>query len=87
MPELTIKKLLDERKSDFEFTLLNSETGLSRTITNAELHRPGLALAGFFDRFPSKRTQILGESEISFLGRHSPEEIRQICARFFDQKV
>ena len=85
MPELSVKKLFDERKSDFELTLLNNEAGLKKSLVNAELHRPGLALAGFLDRFPSKRTQILGETEMTYLNGKSREDIRRaaegLCAR------
>lgn len=87
MPELSIKKLYDERKSEFELTLLNSESGLEKSARNAELHRPGLALAGFLERFPSKRTQILGETEMTYLSDKTEEEIRERARKLFAQNV
>lgn len=36
-------------------------------ISSAEVNRPGLALAGFFDFFDNQRIQILGKSEFAFL--------------------
>lgn len=36
-------------------------------ITEADLHRPGLALAGYIDLFTYQRIQIIGNTEIQFL--------------------
>lgn len=56
------------RKRDLELTLISGgEKSLERVIENPELHRPGLALAGYFDRFPHERIQVLGETEMAYL--------------------
>lgn len=39
-------------------------------ITRSDVNRPGLALSGFFDRFDSKRIQLLGNAEYSYLSSH-----------------
>jgi HPr kinase/phosphorylase len=67
MPELIVEKLFKDRKDFFDLTLLNSEAGLHKKITNAEVHRPGMALAGFVERFSNRRTQVLGETEMTYL--------------------
>ena len=36
-------------------------------ITQSDVNRPALQLAGFFDYFDSQRVQILGKSEFAFL--------------------
>ena len=45
-------------------------------ITAPQIQKPGLALAGFFEYLHPGRVQILGRSEVEFLGRahggHSP---------------
>jgi HPr kinase/phosphorylase len=64
---ITVEKMYKERKDAFELTLLTNENGLKRTIPTSEVHRPGLALAGFVERFASQRTQVLGETEMTFL--------------------
>jgi len=38
-----------------------------RTITESNLHRPGLALAGYVDLFTHQRVQILGNTEVRYL--------------------
>lgn len=67
MENITVEKLYKERKDFLELTLLNSEEGLKKKILNNEIHRPGLALSGYTDRFAHERTQVIGETEISFL--------------------
>lgn len=37
-------------------------------VTEADLHRPGLALAGYIDLFTYQRIQIIGNTETQFLG-------------------
>lgn len=87
MPELTVEKLYKERKDFFDLTLLNSEEGLKKSITNAEIHRPGLALTGFMERYPSQRTQIIGETEMAYISQLSPDGLLQTCERIFGSGV
>jgi HPr kinase/phosphorylase len=46
-----------------------------RRITESNLHRPGLALAGYTELFTFHRIQILGNTEIEYLD-HLPEDRR-----------
>ncbi|MCQ2478234.1 MAG: HPr(Ser) kinase/phosphatase [Clostridia bacterium] len=55
-------------------------------ISTAEINRPGLQMAGYYEYFDSKRIQILGISEISFLNRLSKEEAKKIMQEFFSHK-
>lgn len=87
MPDMTVSTFYEERKSEFELTLLNSEEGLKKQIQNAELHRPGLALAGYFDRFPNKRTQALGETEMSYVQKGSSADAARIAKNLFAQDI
>ena len=43
-------------------------------ITRSDVNRPGLALSGFFDRFDSKRIQIMGNAEYSYLSSVTSKE-------------
>ncbi len=45
-----------------------------RFITEVDLHRPGVALAGYTDLFTFQRTQIIGNTETQFLDNLSPDE-------------
>ncbi len=43
-------------------------------ISSSEVNRPGLELGGFFDHFNSKRIQIMGKSENSYLAHFDADE-------------
>lgn len=52
-------------------------------VTNPEVNRPGLTLAGFFELFEPSRIQILGMAEYRYLSELSPEEREMSLANFF----
>ncbi|HOP06594.1 MAG TPA: HPr(Ser) kinase/phosphatase [candidate division Zixibacteria bacterium] len=88
MPQITVEKLFNSRGQDFELTLLNSgEAGMKKVIRNPEIHRPGLALTGFFERFASERTQILGETELAYLNQLSEERMVEISEELFQYDI
>ena len=60
---ITVEKLV--RK--FSLEALVGGNQLHRTITRSRTHRPGLEFIGYFDFFPMKRVQILGQKEINYL--------------------
>lgn len=61
-----IRKLKENVHLDLD--LLNRCTGLdNKFVSESELHRPGLALAGYVDLYTFQRIQILGNTECQFL--------------------
>jgi len=85
--ELTVGKFYKERKDILDLTILNSESGLEKVIMNAEIHRPGLALTGFYDRFPNQRVQILGETEMTFLNQLDHEKLMTTAEKVFQSNI
>lgn len=67
MNVLTVAGLLERRGELLELEVRAGATGLEREITGADISSPGLVLAGFTDRLPRKRSQVLGETEVMFL--------------------
>lgn len=63
------------------------ESGMGRTIPEAALNRPGLALAGFFKYFAHRRIQVLGLSEQAYLSSMEPEERVSRLRAFFRKKI
>jgi HPr kinase/phosphorylase len=57
--------------------------GLERIIENPNASSPGLVLAGYVDRFPAKRLQVLGETEITYLKSLDGEVRRRNLTKFF----
>ena len=72
---LSVGTLFERMKEPLELELLGSAAGLEREITGPEASSPGLVLAGYLNRFPYQRIQVLGETEITYLQSLS-EELR-----------
>ncbi len=64
---LTVTKLLDTMRDALQLEELGAPVGHDREITSPEASSPGLALAGYLNRFPYQRIQVLGETEITYL--------------------
>ena len=56
-------------------------------LTVEDVARPGLQLGGYFDHFEPMRLQVMGNVEISYLGKLSVEERLIIYDRLFSFKV
>jgi len=72
---LSVGTLFERMKEPLELELLGSAAGLEREITGPEASSPGLVLAGYLNRFPFQRIQVLGETEITYL-QSLTEELR-----------
>ncbi len=66
-PTVTVDELLRVKAHYLQLELLTEQRDLKRAIGSATMSSPGLALAGFSDRFPRGRLQVLGETEIRYL--------------------
>lgn len=51
----------------FRLEVVCGEEHLNRPITTADLYRPGLEIAGFFEFYPQERVQLLGKTEVTFV--------------------
>lgn len=74
-------KLTSEK---FKLKLLSNKVGFDRPITQQNLHRPGLALAGFIDLFSYNRVQMFGNTEMRYLYQLSKEEREKSIRRIFN---
>lgn len=68
MAELTIQEILDEEEAGLDLELLAGASGLQNVVTVPRIQKPGLALAGYTDSLHPDRIQILGSTELSYLG-------------------
>jgi HPr kinase/phosphorylase len=77
------KAKVSELVDAFKLEILSGEQGLKRPVTVAEMYRPGLEMAGYFDYHPKERIQIMGKTELSFAMTLSPElrreRMRMMC--------
>ncbi len=84
---VTVERFYTEHASSLELKLVAGANGLKRIIREPTVNRPGLALAGFTKYFASKRVQIIGSAESTFLKSLSREERKQRYADLFSYKI
>ena len=81
---LRLRDLIARRGDPLQLESLTGELGLDRSLPEAEAASPGLALAGFTDRFAPNRLHVFGETEITYLGTLSPGARRRTLEAFFE---
>jgi HPr kinase/phosphorylase len=78
---------MQEKGKKFELSVIAGEGGMDKAITQSELHRPGLAFAGFLDVFTFDRVQILGNTETGYLASLHPTERRVRLGKVFEHPM
>ena len=71
---ITVGSLFEVLKKPLSLETVNGEIGFSREITDKNIHRPGLALAGYVELFTYDRVQIFGNTEVRYLNHLTFEE-------------
>jgi len=84
---ITVGKLLTERREFFELFPLLTNVGYDKPLTNSLMHRPGLALAGYTERFANNRTQVLGQTEVAFLMSLTDEQLEERLQKLFSYEI
>ncbi len=84
---VTVAKLYESLREELKLTWLNPSVSLERVIRSPEIHRPGLALAGYFEFFASNGVQILGRTETHFVKRMPLGRQSRNVKRFFSANV
>ena len=81
---LTVRDFLERCGASLQLEDLGAGKGLERVIPGADISSPGLALAGYVDRFVAERLQVLGETEITYLASLARADRDRILASFFN---
>ncbi len=84
---IDVKFLFEHIQQKMNIRLLSDESGFSRLITDQNLHRPGLALAGFVGLFSFSRVQVFGNTEVRYLAQLSNDERTQTLSRLFQFSI
>ena len=82
-PKLTVGRLIDRMREALQLEHIAVTDGLDRLIGNPDVSSPGLAVAGYVERFPSQRLQVLGETEVMYLRSLDPVVRRRHLESFF----
>jgi HPr kinase/phosphorylase len=71
---MTVGFLFDVNKQRLKLESVNGDVGFEREVTDKNIHRPGLALAGYVELFTYDRVQIFGNTEIRYLNHLTFDE-------------
>ncbi len=85
IPSITLEEVFRAKRETLGLELLTPDTPLTGACQDPDISSPGLALAGFVDRFPGGRMQVFGETELAFLASLSPEARADRLETFFRQ--
>ncbi len=80
---ITVEFLYENSKDLVKLYLHSDTSGFNKKIFEQNLHRPGLALAGFVDLFSFSRVQVFGNTEIKYLAQLSYEKRVEAIERIF----
>lgn len=79
--------MIEDQQTELKFEIISGKEGLNNEIVSHDINRPGLALAGYVDFFGSKRIQVLGKGEISYLKNLSRAERKKILEQMFKYEI
>lgn len=75
------------KNREFALTVVTEPKTLDNHVEESQLHRPGLALAGFLERFAYKRIQVIGETEISYMQTISEDLLYDRIKEMFEFSI
>src|SRR3954464_5728433 len=84
---ITVERFYTEQASALQLKLVAGAVGLKRLIREPTVNRPGLALAGFTKYFASKRVQVIGSAESTFIKSLDREERIRRYRLLFSHKL
>ena len=85
--DLSVGLFFQKNKDRIKLTSANDLHDSDRLITEKNLHRPGLALAGYVELFTYHRVQIFGNTEIKYLNSLPEEERIASFSRLFGFEI
>ena len=80
---VTLKQIIDEFSLETLYMPISSDEIL---IENAEINRPGLQMAGYYEFFDAARIQIIGKNEESFISGFPEDAQKRAVDEFFSRK-
>lgn len=84
---ITVGFLFESNRERLKLTSLTGEIGFNKEIRDKNIHRPGLALAGYVQLFRYDRVQVCGNTEMHYLEQLDKEQRQQSLERIFEFDV
>ncbi len=85
--QITVAHFYEAYRHILELQLMNSPQGMTRSIRQQAINRPGLALAGYFGYFAHERIQVFGAGEMAYLSTLHGEERSERLERIFRDDI
>jgi HPr kinase/phosphorylase len=84
---ITVGFLYNQGNNVCKLKLFTENHDFEKKIYEQNIHRPGLALAGFVDLFSFARVQVFGNTEIRYLQLQSPEKTEESLDKIFKFEI
>ena len=85
MKKVTVRDLIDNL--DLKEIISPKGKAEKTIITEKEINRPGIQLAGYFDYFTPERIQIIGKTEYTFFGIFKDEDRENTLRQYFSYDI
>ena len=83
MSQISIGKMLEDYGDQLSLSSVAGQGGIDNTLSTSDVHRPGLALAGFLGLFTFDRVQVMGNTEMLYLSSLDLDVCRQALKTIF----
>jgi HPr kinase/phosphorylase len=84
---ITVGFLFEGNRERLHLQMIAGSAGMSKEIRDKNVHRPGLALAGYVQLFRYDRVQIFGNTEMRYLEQLTPKQRLATLERIFEFEV
>ncbi|MGA2622443.1 MAG: HPr(Ser) kinase/phosphatase [Bacteroidota bacterium] len=81
---ITVGFLFEANKDRLRLKSLTGDIGFDKEIKDKNVHRPGLALAGYVQLFTFNRVQIFGNTEMKYLQQLKREDRLRTLGKIFE---
>lgn len=78
---LKVQELWTSQSQALKLSVLAGKDGFDRVVRVADINRPGLTLAGFFDYFRGERVQVFGLGESAYVSTLSSAQRMEVFER------
>ena len=84
---ISVKCLFDSNRERLQLSSLTGEHGFEKEIHDKNIHRPGLALAGYVELFRYDRVQVCGNTEMKYLDQLDESKRKRSLEGIFEFDV
>lgn len=87
LEDVSVRDFYQSFQDKLKLKMVGHETGLSKKIREKSVNRPALALTGYFRHFASKRLQLFGAGEMSYLRDLNISMQEQVLSQIAQKRI